>query len=87
MLAAYDFESLGATLKALEHTVSPIEKIVVVLNGNRYSLNGEKTERLARTWAALHPQFRHVVRPLCSGGTAFCLSNCICHALVYHVFL
>lgn len=71
MLAAYDYESLAVTLHSLQHTVSSTEHIVVVLNGRSLSALADLTERVARTWAQSNPRFRHVVRPLCCGGTAY----------------
>lgn len=71
VLAAYDYESLAVTLQSLEHTVSNTEKIVVVLNGKRFNTASEKTERVARTWAAKNPVYRFAVRPLSAGKSAF----------------
>jgi hypothetical protein len=70
ILAAYDYESLQITLQSLEHSVDATEKIVVVLNGKRLNTASEKTERVARTWAAKDPLHRFAVRPLSSGKSA-----------------
>ncbi|GAB4093627.1 hypothetical protein [Flaviaesturariibacter terrae] len=70
LLAAYDYESLAITLQSLPHTVDPAEKIVVVVNGRRGHIAGEKTERVAREWALEAPN-RYVVRPLRSGLSAY----------------
>lgn len=70
VLASYDFESLQLTLKALDHTVSKEEKIVIILNGKR-NYAGEQVERIARAWAIHRPEVRHVIRPLCAGSEAY----------------
>jgi hypothetical protein len=71
ILAAYDYESLQVTLQSLESTVNAGEKIVVVLNGKRLNTASEKTERVARIWAAKDPSNRFAMRPLASGKSAF----------------
>jgi hypothetical protein len=71
ILAAYDYESLRITLQSLETTVDTTEKVVVVLNGKRLNTASEKTERVARNWAAKDPLNRFAVRPLSSGKSAF----------------
>jgi len=71
VLAAYDYEALALTLQTLEHTLSPEELVVVVINGKRHSIAGEKTERVAREWAARNPKHRFAVRPLSCGKAAY----------------
>jgi hypothetical protein len=71
ILAAYDYESLQITLQSLENTVDASEKIVVVLNGKRLNTASEKTERVARVWAAKNPVNRFAIRPLSCGKSAF----------------
>ena len=71
VLAAYDYESLALTLQSLEHTLDPAEKVVVVVNGKRHHIAGEKVERVAREWAARNPASRFVVRPMSAGKSAY----------------
>jgi hypothetical protein len=71
ILAAYDYESLQITLQSLESTVDESERIVVVLNGRRLNTASEKTERVARIWAAKNPASRFAVRPVHCGKSAF----------------
>jgi hypothetical protein len=70
VLAAFDYESLQLTLFALDHTVDPSEKIVVILNGKR-NFASERVERMAREWASHRSATRFVVRPLCAGQLAW----------------
>ena len=70
VLASYDFEALQITLKALEYTIDPHEKIIVVLNSKR-RYYGEIVEVIAREWAKKNPSHRFVIRPLCSGGDPY----------------
>ena len=70
VIASYDFEGLQITLNALEHTVDPHEKIIIVLNSKR-RYYGEIVEVIAREWAKKNPSHRFVVRPLCAGGDIY----------------
>jgi hypothetical protein len=66
ILAAFDFESLQLTLNAIDQTLEKDEKVVLILNGRR-CFKDQIVETIGRIWAAKNPNYRFVVRPLCSG--------------------
>lgn len=70
ILVSYEYESLQLTLRALNHTLSPEEKVVIILNG-RPNYSGALVERICREWATFDQSHRFVVRPLCAGGKAY----------------
>lgn len=70
ILVSYEYESLQLTLKALNHTLNSLEKVVIILNG-RSNYSGMLVERICREWAALDHIHRFVVRPLCAGEKAY----------------
>lgn len=70
VLTSYEFESLQLTLNALNYTLDPEERIVIILNG-KPNYAGAIAERISREWAAQDHSHRFVVRPLSSGGKAY----------------
>lgn len=69
LLAAYDAASLYLTLKALDHTLSRDEMVVIILNGKR-GVRSAFVEDIARNWAQGNSN-RFVVRPLNYGNDPY----------------